>query len=54
MKVYGLEPCNTIGILKEAVKEAILDGIIENDFAQADAFMRVKAAEMGLKEVENE
>ncbi len=54
MKVYGLEPCNTIGVLKEAVKEAILDGIIENDFAQADAFMRVKAAEMGLKEVENE
>ena len=54
MKVYGLEPCNTIGILKEAVKEAILDGITENDFAQADAFMRVKAAEMGLKEVENE
>ncbi|MCR4910229.1 MAG: CCA tRNA nucleotidyltransferase [Bacteroidales bacterium] len=54
MKVYGLEPCNTIGILKEAVKEAILDGIIENDFAQADAFMRVKAAEMGVKEVENE
>ena len=54
MKVYGLEPCNTIGILKEAVKEAILDGIIENDFAQADAFMRVKATEMGLKEVENE
>lgn len=54
MKVYGLEPCNTIGVLKEAVKEAILDGVIENDFAQADAFMRVKAAEMGLKEVENE
>jgi len=54
MKVYGLEPCNTIGVLKEAVKEAILDGVIENDFAQADAFMRIKAAEMGLKEVENE
>jgi poly(A) polymerase len=54
MKVYGLEPCNTIGVLKEVVKEAILDGVIENDFAQADAFMRVKAAEMGLKEVENE
>ena len=54
MKVYGLSPCNTIGVLKEAVKEAILDGVIENDFAQADAFMRVKAAEMGLKETDNE
>ena len=51
MEVYGLGPCNTIGILKEAVKEAILDGIIENDFSQADAFMRSKAAEMGLTEV---
>ena len=54
MKVYGLDPCNTIGTIKEAVKEAILDGVIENDFAQADAFMRKVAAEMGLKEAENE
>ncbi|MBO4604968.1 MAG: HD domain-containing protein [Bacteroidales bacterium] len=50
MEVYGLDPCNTIGVLKEAVKEAILDGVIENDFEQADAFMRKKAAEMGLTE----
>ena len=54
MEVYGLGPCNTIGVLKEAVKEAILDGVIENDFGQADAFMRAKAAEMGLKEVSHE
>ena len=54
MEVYGLGPCSTIGVLKEAVKEAILDGVIENDFAQADAFMRAKAAEIGLKEVSNE
>ena len=54
MEVYGLDPCNTIGVLKEAVKEAILDGVIENDFEQADAFMRVKAAEMGLKEAGHE
>lgn len=48
MEVYGLEPCREIGILKEYVKEAILDGVIANNFEQADAFMRVKAAEMGL------
>ena len=35
---------------KSTVKEAILDGLIENNFEEADAFMRVKAAEMGLKE----
>lgn len=48
MDVFGLEPCNTIGILKEAVKNAILDGEIENSFEAADAFMRAQAAGMGL------
>lgn len=48
MKLYGIEPCREIGIIKEYVKEAILDGVIPNDFAAADAYMRVKAAEMGL------
>ncbi len=51
MKVYGLSPCREIGILKEYVKEAILDGQIGNNFEEADAFMRVKAAEMGLTPV---
>ena len=54
MKVYGIPPCNLIGQLKEAVKEAILEGVIENNFEQADKFMRVKALEMGLKAVDNE
>ena len=48
MEVYGLSPCREIGVLKEYVKEAILDGQIGNNFEEADAFMRVKAAEMGL------
>ena len=48
MELFGIEPCNTIGILKEAVKNAILDGDIENSFEAADAFMRAKAAAMGL------
>ena len=48
MEVFGIEPCNTIGILKAAVKNAILDGIIENDFEAADKFMREKALEIGL------
>ena len=49
MELYGLGPCKEIGVLKEAVKNAILDGVIPYDFAAADAFMRAKAAEMGLK-----
>jgi len=48
MEVYGIKPGKDIAIIKEYVKEAILDGIIENDFAQADALMRKKAAEIGL------
>ena len=52
MELYGIPPCNTIGQLKEMVKEAVLDGVIENSFEAADRFMREKAAELGLKPVE--
>ena len=48
MDLFGIEPCNTIGQLKEAVKNAILDGEIENTFEAADEFMRAMAAGMGL------
>jgi len=48
MDLYGIEPCNTIGEIKEYVKNAILDGRIGNNFEEADALMRVKAAEYGL------
>ena len=48
MQLFGIEPCNTIGQLKEQVKNAILDGEIENTFEAADAYMRARAAEIGL------
>ena len=48
MELFGISPCNTIGQLKEQVKNAILDGEIENSFEAADAYMRAKAAEIGL------
>ena len=48
MDLFGISPCNTIGQLKEQVKNAILDGEIENSFESADAYMREKAAEIGL------
>ena len=50
MEKYHIPPCNTIGIIKEAVKEAILDGVIPNDFDAAYAFMEKKAAELGLSD----
>lgn len=48
MELFGIPPCQEIGILKEYVKESILDGIIGNNFEEADALMRRKASEMGL------
>ena len=48
MDLFGIEPSNVIGQLKEAVKNAILDGTIENSFEAADAFMRERAAEIGM------
>ena len=50
MKTYGIEPSQVIGVIKEYIKEAILEGEIGNNFEEADALMRRKAAELGLKE----
>ncbi|MBR5043345.1 MAG: HD domain-containing protein [Bacteroidales bacterium] len=50
MEVYGIPPCQEIGLLKELVKEAILDGVIGNNFEEADAFMRAHASDFGLHE----
>ena len=48
MEIFDLNPCATIGQLKNAIKEAILDGIIRNDYQEAYDFMLKKAKEMGL------
>jgi len=48
MEKYHLPPCREIGVIKEAVKEAILDGVIPNDYDAAYALMEKKAAELGL------
>jgi putative nucleotidyltransferase with HDIG domain len=49
MKVFGLGPSREIGILKEAVKEAILEGEISNEYQEAYDFVLKKAEKMNLK-----
>ncbi len=48
MEVFGLTPCREVGLIKIAIKDAILDGIIQNDHDQAYQFMLEKAKELGL------
>lgn len=52
MQIYGLTPCRAVGEIKNAIKDAILDGVIRNDLEEALAFMRQKAQELGLSPAE--
>ena len=49
MQTYGIPPCQLIGEMKEQIKNAILDGVIPNDYEAAFALMEQLAAERGLK-----
>ncbi|UOX33675.1 CCA tRNA nucleotidyltransferase [Flavobacterium sediminilitoris] len=51
MELFGLKPCREIGTLKEAVKEAILEGEIPNEYEAALAFILKRAEKMGLQKV---
>ena len=48
MKAFNIEPSREIGIIKNAIREAILDGEIKNDFEEAKLFMLKKGEEIGL------
>ena len=48
METYNLKPCREIGIIKAAIREAILDGDIENNYDAAYELMIVKGKELNL------
>ena len=52
MNYFGIKPCKEIGIIKEKIKEAILNGDINNDSAQATELMSKIGNEIGLKKYE--
>jgi tRNA nucleotidyltransferase (CCA-adding enzyme) len=51
MEIFDLKPSKEIGMLKEAIKEAILEGEIANEYQAAYDFMLKKAKKMGLVKV---
>lgn len=51
MEVFALKPGREIGVLKEAIKEAILEGEIPNEYQPAYEFMLKRAEKLGLKKV---
>lgn len=53
MSTFGLPPSRPVGVIKKAIKEAVLDGIIPNEHDAAREYMLRLGAEMGLKQIDN-
>jgi tRNA nucleotidyltransferase (CCA-adding enzyme) len=53
MQLFNLKPSREIGMLKEAVKEAILDGKIPNEYEAAYEFVLSRAQKLGLQKADN-
>mgnify|MGYP002626489347 CR=1 FL=1 len=52
MKTFGIPEGREVGIIKNAIRDAILDGLIANNFDEAYQFAKAKGLTMGLKIVD--
>ena len=51
MEVFNLKPSREVGKIKDAIREAILDGVLENNYTAAYEFMLIKAKELNLQPI---
>jgi tRNA nucleotidyltransferase (CCA-adding enzyme) len=48
MQAFNIKPSREVGVIKDAIKDAILDGVITNDYDAAYSLMLEKGKEIGL------
>lgn len=49
METFGIQPCKEVGIIKDEIKEAVLEGKIRNDYEEAYAMMLELGSKLGLQ-----
>jgi hypothetical protein len=53
METFGLEPSKKVGVLKTAIREAILDGVVGNNFEEAYRFLLDEGSKKGYRVIKN-
>ncbi len=51
METFNITPSRQVGVIKNAIREAILDGVIGNNYEEAFEFMLTEGAKLGMKKV---
>jgi poly(A) polymerase len=54
MQTFGIKPCRAVGDIKNVIREAILEGLIDNSYEAAYQLMLLEGAKLGYKKVAND
>ena len=49
IETFNIGPCREVGTLKNIIRDAILDGVIQNNAEEATSFMIAEGIKLGLK-----